>query len=172
MTQAAFMTVPKQLLTDKKYQSLNADAILLYSALVDRLKLSIKNGKQWQDKHGNPFIYFTRKAMCSLLKKSEPYVRKMISLLKDCGLLIEQRQGLTKPNVLFPVLLESDMRSTKNDDFTPERNSCSGNKTDISKKDKKEYTTPTKYPKKPLLGQQYSQRQYTREQLMRLVEDI
>lgn len=179
MTNAGYLTIPKQLLTDPKYAELNPDAILLYSALADRLKLSAKNGKQWRDKAGNTFVYFTRKAMCALLKRSEPYVRKMLAALKKCGLLQERRQGLTKPNVLFPILLNADVHSSEKNSDVPERNDISGNNPEPSKTYKDVlphslFAPPAKkkYQPKKLNAQQYTQREYTREQLMSLIEEI
>lgn len=176
MTQTAYMTIPKQLLTDPRYQKLNADAILLYSSLVDRLKLSMKNGKAWVDKKGDTFIYYTRKAMCAILKRSEPYIRKLLNLLKECGLLVERRQGLTKPNILFPVLLEPDVLSSDKQCIAPERNKCSRSNPEPRKieykDDKSTYRWQKKDDKKAITIHNYTQREYPEGYLASFAEKI
>ena len=130
----AYLTVPKVLFTDEKYKDLPSDAILLYSALADRARLSMKNGKAWVDKKGNTFIYYARKAMCQLLKRSEPYIRKLIYALKAVGLISEKRQGLALPNIIYVTVLGgTENQSKEKSGSVPERNAITPNKTNPNK---------------------------------------
>lgn len=131
-----YLTIPKILNTDPRYARLTSDAKLLYAALKDRLNLSKKNGKAWKDKAGRTFVYFTRKAMCDLLKRSEPYVRKVMRMLVECGLVEERRQGLTHPNIIYPILIEGEECSGENRDSAPDRNDSSRSNPNPSKPDK------------------------------------
>lgn len=141
MTTLGYLTLPKAINQDPRYQSLNSDAKILYMAFLDRFKLSLKNGKDWLDKSGKTYIVFTRSEMCRLLRKSEPYIRKLVRALVNCGLISEKRQGLTKPNLIYPNVLETSNRSeAKPDsapeptpDFVPERNSFSRNNSNTTK---------------------------------------
>lgn len=54
---AGFFRLPKVLFLDERYRSLSAESKLLYSLMLDRMGLSIRNG--WADSAGRVFIYFT-----------------------------------------------------------------------------------------------------------------
>ena len=183
----AYLTVPKVLFTDERYKDLPSDAILLYSALQDRVKLSMKNKGQWINKKGEAFIYYTRKAMCQLLKKSEPYIRKMVDALKAVGLIKEKRQGLTKPNIIYvSVLVETEKQSKENRASAPERNEVSPNNPYPNKPYKKTFSKGKQESpygcrdgemwqengQMMIFQHGYSQRHYTREELNSLIEVI
>jgi hypothetical protein len=94
--------------------TLSNNARVLYTLLLERHKLSIKNG--WYDKNGDVYIYFKREEMEKRLGLSERTVVKVIQELKNLALVEETHQGLNKPNqiyLLFPV-------NTDNDNSDPE----------------------------------------------------
>jgi len=104
----AFYQLPKPLFSEDKYQELSIEAKLLYSLMRDRYRLSVKNN--WRDAMG-VFIKMTRKAICGLLKRSEPTVRKIIAELIRFGLIIEKRVGLTQCNKIYVQLLDGESES-------------------------------------------------------------
>jgi len=134
---AAFYQLPKALFAEERYQGLSLEAKLLYTLMRDRYRLSLKNN--WRDAMG-VFIKMTRKAICALLKRSEPTVRKIIAELKKFGLIIEKRVGLTQANKIYVQLLAGESEtslqssekgssdSAKKPDFVPDRKDFSPNK--------------------------------------------
>ena len=134
---AAFYQLPKSLFADEKYQGLSNDAKLLYTMMRDRFRLSIMNN--WKDAIG-VYIKMTRKAICDLLKRSEPTVRKIIAELIGIGLIKEKRVGLTQANKIYVQLLEGESETTfqskeksnpssaTKPDFVPERKPFAPNK--------------------------------------------
>ena len=54
-----FYQIPKELFINPYYKDLNSDSKLLYSLLLDRLSISMKNN--WIDEEGNIFLIFSRK---------------------------------------------------------------------------------------------------------------
>ena len=102
-----FYQIPQWLIHNPKFAKLTDTAKIVYTLLKDRNNLSIKNN--WQDKNGDVYIYFTRKAMAEKTNKSVRTIIKSINQLKHHGLIDEVRQGLNKPNriyILQPEALE------------------------------------------------------------------
>ena len=134
---SAFYQLPKSLFADEKYQVLSNDAKLLYTMMRDRFRLSMINN--WKDVMG-VYIKMTRKAICDLLKRSEPTVRKIIAELIEIGLIKEKRVGLTQANKIYVQLLDGESetafqsrektneQSEKNPDFVPDRKPFASNK--------------------------------------------
>jgi hypothetical protein len=118
LTTAAFYQLPKPLFTEEKYQVLSTDAKMLYALMRDRFRLSLKNN--WRDSLG-VYIKMTRAYICSILKRSEPTVRKIIGELKKLGLIIEKRMGLTQANKIYVQPLEGENEK----DFYPKGKSVS-----------------------------------------------
>ena len=59
MKNDSFYKLPKVLFSDDKYKDNSTDAKVLYSLLLDRNSLSVKNG--WIDSYGRHYQYFTIK---------------------------------------------------------------------------------------------------------------
>ena len=137
MAAAAFYQLPKPLFENEKYQGLSSDAKLLYALMRDRLRLSIMNN--WRDALG-VFIKMARKAMCDLLRRSEPTIRKIVAELVGVGLIIEKRVGLTQCNRIYVQLMVGESegavhsgskaadQSAKKPASVPERKPVSPNK--------------------------------------------
>jgi hypothetical protein len=116
--QFTFFRIPKALFQGK-YQKLTTDARLLYGLLLDRMSLSRKNN--WVDEEGRVFIIFTRENVGELLGYSKPKVISLFNELKAASLLYEERQGLTKPNLLYlKKFIESPDTHLKSKMFTSE----------------------------------------------------
>ena len=95
-----FLRVPKALYENKQYSSLSGDCILLYSLMLDRVSLSRQNG--WIDKQGRIYIYIPIKEIMSTFHCAREKATKLLSKLCDFGLVEKKRQGLGKPNILYP----------------------------------------------------------------------
>jgi hypothetical protein len=89
---------------------LSNNARVLYTLLLDRHKLSVKNG--WHDDNGDIYIYFKREEMEKRLGLSERTVVKVIQELKNLTLVEETHQGLNMPNQIYllsPVIGDNEI---------------------------------------------------------------
>ena len=98
------------------------NARILYTLLLDRHRLSIKNG--WFDHNGEAYIYFKREEMEHQLGISERTVSKVMQELKDLSLVEEKKQGLNKPNKIYLLspIIGDDEDFTKYVDPSPDYN--------------------------------------------------
>lgn len=131
----AYFTVPKAL-EKGHFADLSVEARYLYGRMRDTLKLSIENG--WKDEFGY-YIKMARETMGEILKRCLPKVRKIINELKEAGLIIDRRMGLTKCNRIYIKLLDGETiedlqtrgkqgaQSKENLGFKPDRNGFSPN---------------------------------------------
>jgi len=99
--QFTFLRVPKALLNRK----LSGDCILLYSLMLDRVGLSRQNN--WIDKQGRVYIYFTIDEIMATLGCTRQKAVRVLSQLCELGLVEKKRQGLGRPNILYPLKFES-----------------------------------------------------------------
>lgn len=177
METLAYRTIPKMLDTDQVYKKMSVEAKYLYSYMRDLFKLSVKN--KWQDKKGI-FIKLTREKIGELLGRSLPTVRKILKELVKAKLIIDIRLGLTLCNKIYVQLLPGetieDFQTRKNQGFTTDRNDFTPNKNNPSKElFKSPYREPMrerKPEKRRVTAQQYNQREYTREELNALFDNI
>ena len=98
-----FYRIPKTLILSAKYEKLDLRAKILYSIMIDRLSLSMKN--KWLD-NGKYFIRLSNNTGCELLKLSNKTYIKLKKQLVDFKLLELKRMGLNKTDLLFPLKLE------------------------------------------------------------------
>lgn len=96
----SFCIFPKELLTST-YKSLSTDAKLLYSLMLDRHQLSIKNN--WKDKDGNTYIIFTINSIKEIIGCGKTKAIQLLNQLRDpaIGLIKTVRRGLNKPNLIY-----------------------------------------------------------------------
>ena len=93
---SAFYQMPRFLYTGEfAGNRITNNARNLYTLLLDRHKISIKNG--WHDENGEVYIYFKREEMEQQLGISERTVTKVMQELKDLSLVEEKSRGLTSP---------------------------------------------------------------------------
>ena len=98
--QYSFLRIPKILLQHEDFQRLSLDAMLLYSLLLDRVGISIKNG--WKDEYGRVYIIFTVDEAARILKRSKRRAIQVLQELERKADLIERKkQGLCKPNLIY-----------------------------------------------------------------------
>ena len=97
-----FLKVPEILVDGEEFKGLSAEAIILYSMLLKRTRMSFKNN--WIDKEGRVFIYFTVEEIMKRRNISKPTAIKTLNELdskKGIGLIERVRLGLGKPNVIY-----------------------------------------------------------------------
>ena len=100
-----FYRVPKVLFTEEPFKSMNCEAKLLYGLLLDKMGLSRKSG--WFDKQGRAFVYYGFSHIMEDLGCAHSKAEKLLSDLKQAGLLRRIRQGLWKPSALYPLKFEN-----------------------------------------------------------------
>jgi hypothetical protein len=99
--QYSFYHIPKTLLTDPRYKSVSIEAKVLYSLLLDRMGLSVKNG--WMDSARRIYIYFTREDAMNLMSCGKDKATKLFRELdKDgIGLIERKKQGQGRPTRIY-----------------------------------------------------------------------
>ena len=96
----SYYQIPQELFINKLYkEKLNSDSKILYAFLLDRLSLSQKN--HWFDELNRLYLIFTRGEVQEKLCLSEKTVTKAFKQLTDTNLIVEKRQGLGKPNLIY-----------------------------------------------------------------------
>ena len=83
---------------------------ILYMILLDRTRLSMKNGG-WSNTQGHVYIHFTISELAITLHKSEMTIKNSLSILEKMDLIYRQRQGIGLPNKIY-VKLPSDAFSS------------------------------------------------------------
>lgn len=94
-----FYQIPKELFVNPYYKNLSLASKLLYSLLLDRLSISMKN--EWFDENGNIFLIFSRKEAQEKLNLSDKTATKAFKELVNVKLIYEKRQGFKKNNIIY-----------------------------------------------------------------------
>lgn len=97
LTNTDFFMIPKTLFV-KPYHKISNDSKILYSIMLGRTHLSLKNG--YID-NGKVFIYFTQKEIMKALNCWENKATKVIKELQQNNLLEIKREGFASPNKFF-----------------------------------------------------------------------
>lgn len=104
---------PKELLFNDKYKHLRLIDKMVYSLLIDRIKLSEQTnqkdkdaGKQeeYVDENGHVFCKFTNKSLAGLLDTSEKNISKSKEQLQQAGLLKTINPGGSAAGRLYPLM--------------------------------------------------------------------
>ena len=114
--QYSFLRVPKLLFSDKLFRKLSTDAKLLYSLMLDRMSLSIKNG--WKDELDRTYIIYTIDQMAEDLGCSRDKAIKAAAELdskKGIGLIERIRHGQGRPDTIYVMnfVVNEDTDNTK-----------------------------------------------------------
>lgn len=113
-----YMVFPRFLLNT----DLSETTKILYIILLDRTRLSIKNGG-WSNNQGHVYIHFTISELADTLSKSEMTIKNSLSALEKADLIYRQRQGIGLPNKIYvkfpneafsPVDKKSSLRQKEN----------------------------------------------------------
>jgi len=132
-----FYQLPKELFVSESYKELSLNAKVIYSMLLDEF--------------GQIFLLFTRENIMRILNISKPTAVKAFKELADSKLIIEERQGLNKPNKIYVCRIKyggSNFELQEVESFNPndteinntEKNNNLDNDKDNSFSEKKEPT--------------------------------
>ena len=113
-TTTRFYQLPKELFENPIYSEVSVEAKVLYTMIKDRMLLSEKNKGEWEDENGNLYCYFSNESAQKYLNRSEPYIIKLKRELHQAGLILEVRQGVNKPNRIYPLKPKTAKSGTKN----------------------------------------------------------
>ncbi len=144
-----FYQLPKFLFEDDYFSKMTTDAKVMYALLKDRFELSKINN--WIDEENNIYLLYTNKQLCSILQYGEPKIIKLKKELEKFNLIINERQGLNRPNKIYLLEPSYDKELTNrkfqnkqivssgtNKNIVPELTIYKSNDTDISDTDNKE----------------------------------
>ncbi|MGK9069643.1 replication initiator protein A [Staphylococcus warneri] len=144
-----FYQLPKFLFEDDYFSKMTTDAKVMYALLKDRFELSKTNN--WIDEENNIYLLYTNKQLCSILQYGEPKIIKLKKELEKFNLIINERQGLNRPNKIYLLEPSYDKELTNrkfqnkqivssrtNENIVQELTICKSNDTDINDTDYKE----------------------------------
>lgn len=100
-----FMMFPKELLTER-FSDISLDAKVLYTLLLDRVSLSIKNGLV--DPDGRVYVVCKQIEIQNLLGYAKQKVQKMFSELEKAMLIDRKKQGSNLPDLIFVKKLSTE----------------------------------------------------------------
>lgn len=105
--QFSFLRVPMFLITDKTFSDLSSDAKLLYSLMLNRIGLSVRNG--WLDEKNRVYIIFTLEEAKECLKCANDKCSRTFKELEDIGLICRKKRGMGKPAITYVKNFVSDI---------------------------------------------------------------
>ena len=106
-----FYQLPKYLFEDIYFKKMSAEAKIMYALLKDRFELSIQN--EWVDKNNNIYFIFSNKHLCEYLGYAEQKIIKLKKELIKFNLLTQERVGLNKPNRLYLLKPNYDIKASR-----------------------------------------------------------
>ncbi|EGG96389.1 replication initiator protein A, N-terminal domain protein [Staphylococcus warneri VCU121] len=144
-----FYQLPKFLFEDDYFSKMTTDAKVMYALLKDRFELSKINN--WIDEENNIYLLYTNKQLCSILQYGEPKIIKLKKELEKFNLIINERQGLNRPNKIYLLEPSYDKELTNrkfqnkqivssrtNENIVQELTICKSNDTENNDTDYKE----------------------------------
>lgn len=144
-----FYQLPKFLFEDDYFSKMTTDAKVMYALLKDRFELSKINN--WIDEENNIYLLYTNKQLCSILQYGEPKIIKLKKELEKFNLIINERQGLNRPNKIYLLEPRYDKELTNrkfqnkqivssrtNENIVQELTICKSNDTENNDTDYKE----------------------------------
>jgi len=96
-----FYQVPQALIDDEAFSDLDGWAIILYSLMLNRAGLSVKNSENSTDDNGRLYIIFTIEEVIKKCRCGKNVAIKLVQQLEDIGLIEKKRQGLGKPSLIY-----------------------------------------------------------------------
>ena len=115
-----FITIPRALIKDDKFKSLDGNAKLLYGLMLNRTTLSAVHLDKFSDENGNIFIIYTVNQVMEDLCVSNKTACKLISDLEKIGLIKRKKQGRGNPSLTYVM----DFNSVVTSEATKEVTDC------------------------------------------------
>ena len=97
--QFSFIRMPRMLLTEKTFSSLTLQSKMLYSVLLDRMSLSMKNG--WFDEENRVYIIYQISEIQSDLGFSKRKAMDYLAELETFGLVQKKKRGFGLPSIIY-----------------------------------------------------------------------
>lgn len=98
-----FIKIPRAFFTDKeKFGKLSNEAKIMYSLLLDRMNLSMKNG--WLDEHNRVYIIYTIDEIAETMGCGTNLAVRILKELDDengIGLIHKKRRGFGLPTLIY-----------------------------------------------------------------------
>ena len=94
-----YIPVPKILMTDPQFKRLSAEAVLLYSIMLNRMSLSRKN--EWFDDENRVYIIFTLEEIIETIGRAHTKCVNILKELECVGLIERKKRGLGKPDIIY-----------------------------------------------------------------------
>lgn len=133
-----FITIPRALIKDDKFKSLDGNAKLLYGLMLSRTALSAIHLDKFSDENGNIFIIYTVNQVMEDLCVSNKTACKLISDLEKIGLITRKKQGRGNPSLTYVM----DFNSVVINDLNQEAADCNKKESDVDEVKKcKNYTS-------------------------------
>lgn len=117
--QFSFLQVPMFLITDKIFSDLSSDAKLLYSLMLNRIGLSVRNG--WLDEKNRVYIIFTHDEARQCMNCGGDKCVKIFKELEEIGLIVRKNRGMGRPALIYVKNFVSDIETpTESEEETAE----------------------------------------------------
>ena len=97
--QFSFIRIPRMLLTEDTFSSLTLQSKMLYSVLLDRMSLSMKNG--WFDEENRVYIIYQISEIQTDLGFSKRKAMDYLSELEEFGLVKKKKRGFGLPSIIY-----------------------------------------------------------------------
>ena len=97
--QFSFLRVPKFLFTQETFVSMSCDAKILYSLMLDRMSLSVKNS--WLDEENRVYIIFTQDEARQCMNCGNDKCVKIFKELEEIGLISRKNRGMGRPALIY-----------------------------------------------------------------------
>lgn len=97
--QFSFIRIPRILLLNEAFSALSLSAKVLYSVLLDRMGLSMKN--KWLDEENKVYIIYQITEIQSDLGFSKKKAMDYLAELEKIGLVEKKKRGFGLPNIIY-----------------------------------------------------------------------
>lgn len=97
--QFSFIRIPRMLLTEDTFSSLTLQSKMVYSILLDRMSLSMKNG--WFDEENRVYIIYQISEIQADLGFSKRKAMDYLSELEEFGLVKKKKRGFGLPSIIY-----------------------------------------------------------------------
>ena len=97
--QFSFIRIPRIMLTEETFAGLTLQAKMLYSVLLDRMTLSMKNG--WFDEKNRAYIIYQISEIQNDLGFSKKKAMDYLSELEQFGLVEKKKRGFGLPSLIY-----------------------------------------------------------------------
>lgn len=97
--QSSFIRIPRILLTEEMFSSLTLQSKMLYSILLDRMSISMKNG--WFDEENWAYIIYQISEIQKDLGFSKKKAMDYLAELEKFGLVEKKKRGFGLPSIIY-----------------------------------------------------------------------